>query len=147
MSTTDHLNRALRRIDTLEAVRRRVLRSLGRCTPGSVLSADLTRQRDELTVQITYWRGIVARALRCPGAKVWSRRDFVRGDFVGYRGTWYEVLRVNPRSLTVPRVPPGGAPGNAVRQSCESPGSWTLGYYCGITGHMRADEVPEPGVR
>jgi hypothetical protein len=35
---------------------------------------------------------------------VWSRDDFTKGDFVQFLGTWYEVLRVNAKSVTIPAM-------------------------------------------
>ncbi|MFJ5890323.1 ParB/RepB/Spo0J family partition protein [Streptomyces californicus] len=34
--------------------------------------------------------------------KVWGRADFKRGDYVQALGRWHEVLRSNPRSVSVP---------------------------------------------
>ncbi|WP_160050821.1 DUF3560 domain-containing protein [Nocardiopsis sp. FR4] len=61
------------------------------------LEADLF----QVTRTLAYWRDHVAHAEQ-EGAKVWSAKDFVKGDFVRIHGTWVEVLRVNPKSLTVP---------------------------------------------
>lgn len=130
----------LRRIDKLETDRRRVLRSLERCTPGSGLAEELTRQRDELDEQLAHWRGVVARA-EAEGFKVFSRCDFTRGDFVLYRGTWYEVLRVNAKSVTIPHIR------NSVGREVVRAGdghldcTWTAGYHDGIAGRMSAEEM------
>ncbi len=129
-TTYTTLTHALHRIDKLEAARRRVMRSLGRCTPGSELAGDLSRQCDELNEQLAHWRSVVAQA-EAAGFKVWSAEDFSRGDFVLYRGTWYEVLRVNRRSVTVPYA--GSDPA----------WTWTIGYHDGIAGRMSADEVAD----
>jgi hypothetical protein len=136
------LVRALRRIDKLETDRRRVSRSLSRCTPGSALAGDLIRQRGELDEQIAHWHRIVEKA-EAEGFKVWSRSDFTRGDFVQYRDVWYEVLRVNPRSVTVPHVWCGSGR-NIVRVGDAEPGwTWTVGYHSGITGRRSAVEIDE----
>lgn len=138
MGTITH---ALRRIDKLEADRRRVLRSLNRCTPGSGIAQELTEQIAELDEQLLHLRAVVARA-EAEGVKVWSRDDFTRGDFVRYRGIWYEVLRVNSRSLTVPHALPVDRP--VVRAGDGEHGehgwTWTTPYD-GITGRMSAQEM------
>ena len=129
-TTYTALTHTLRRIDKLEAAQRRVARSLSRCTPGSSLAEDLSRQITELDEQITHWRGVVAQA-EAAGFKVWSAEDFRRGDFVEYRGTWHEVLRVNRRSVTVPRA------------GADPTWTWTIGYHDGITGRMSAEDMAE----
>lgn len=135
---------ALRRIDKLEADRRRVQRSLDRCLPGSPLSGELTRQRDELDEQLAHYHEVVRRA-QAAGFKVWTRQDFTRGDFVRYRNVWYEVLRVNARSVTVPHLhAPGALDGDVVR-ACAGRAelTWTVGYHDGITERMSAEEMAE----
>ena len=126
-TTYTTLTHALHRIDKLEAARRRVMRSLSRCTPGSELAADLSRQSAELDEQLVHWRAVVVQA-EAAGLKIWSADDFSRGDFVQYRGTWYEVLRVNRRSVTVPY-------GN------DPTWTWTISYHDGIAGRMSAEEM------
>ena len=103
-----------------------MLRSLSRCTPGSELSRDLASQSSELSEQLTHWRAVVSRA-EAEGLKVWSRDDFVPGDFIEYRSVWHEVLRVNRRSVTVPYAG----------------GTGTIGYHDGITGRRSADDAPQ----
>lgn len=111
---------ALRRIDKLEADRRRVRRALKRCTVRSGLAEEFTRQAAEIDRQLAHWRGVVARA-GAEGFKIWSRADFEPGDFVRYRGAWYRVLRVNAKSVT----------------TCAG----RAGYHDGITGRMSAEEM------
>lgn len=127
-TTYTTLTNALHRIDKLEAARRRVMRSLSRCTPGSGLAGDLSRQCAELDEQLAHWHHVVAQA-EAAGLKVWSASDFSRGDFIEYRGAWYEVLRVNRRSVTVPYV------------GTDPSWTWTIGYHDGITGRMSAEEM------
>lgn len=106
----------LRRIEKLEADARRTQRSLdGRLDyvsdgnggyemrlikPGDKYRAQLERRAADLAEQIAYWRGHVAKA-EAAGAKVWTRADFTRDDFALSRGTWYQVQRVNAKTLTV----------------------------------------------
>lgn len=129
-TTYTTLTAALHRIDKLEAAQRRVTRSLSRCTPGSPLAEDLSSQSAELDEQLAHWRGVVAQA-EAAGLKIWSAEDFSRGDFIEYRGTWYEVLRVNRRSVTVPYA------------GADPSWTWTIGYHDGITGRMNAEEMAE----
>jgi hypothetical protein len=134
--------RTLRRIEKLQADRRRVERSLSRCTPGSDYAGELRRQLAELDDQLDHWRVVVRRA-EAEGFKVWSRADFTRGDFVRYRGTWYEVLRVNPKSLTIPHIHIGVGR-DVVRKGDGgrlSDWTWTARYDDGITGRRGAEEM------
>lgn len=133
---------ALRRIEKLEADRRRVQRSRKRCTPGSDYARELDRQLAELDDQLDHWRVVLAR-YEAEGFKVWSRADFSKGDFVKYRGTWYEVLRVNPKSVSIPHIFDGV--GRDVVRKDEGPldQTWTAGYADGITGRMSPEEMRE----
>jgi hypothetical protein len=135
----------LRRIGKLEAERRRMRRSLSRCTPGSAYAEELTRQIHELGEQIEHWQGVVARA-EAEGFKVWSRADFRRGDFVLYRGIWYEVLRVNAKSLTIPHAR-AGAGRRVVRAGDGRPNARTrtVPYIDGVAGRMSAEEMAAYG--
>lgn len=106
----------LRRIAKLEADERSVQRDIaGRMDwvpdgngghdyklvrPGAGYKARLEVRAADLAEQIAYWRGHVAKA-EAEGAKVWSKADFARDDFALCRGTWYQVQRVNAKSLTV----------------------------------------------
>ncbi len=57
----------------------------------------------QLDEQLAYWRDVVAKA-QANGVKVWSRDDFAKGDFMLMHGTYYEVLRVNAKSVTIPAM-------------------------------------------
>lgn len=101
----------LRRIAKLEADLRRVHKwqdgeSAGgftvALTPDKV--AELNRREEEIGEELTYWRTIIAQA-EADGFKVWGKAHFTKGDFARSRGSWYEVLRVNAKSLTVPGGP------------------------------------------
>ncbi len=107
----------LRRIERLEAERRGVARDLtGRMDwvpdgsgghdyrlvrPEGDYRARLEVRAADLDGQLAYWRQHVAAA-EAGGVKVWTAADFTKGDFVLHHGRWYEVLRVNPKSLTLP---------------------------------------------
>ncbi|GHE32183.1 hypothetical protein GCM10017673_38750 [Streptosporangium violaceochromogenes] len=103
----------LRRLQRLEADRRRFQRALDGTPPPNHrglydvkpaagehrkrLLHDLTQLDDE----IAHWRGVIAQA-EADGVKLWGPADFTKGDFVLYSGTWWEIKRVNPKTLTVP---------------------------------------------
>jgi hypothetical protein len=107
----------LRRIEKLEAEERTWQRVLDgkpdghtrRTADGGYRPAEGThRARVEAALagireQLTYWREHVAKR-QADGVKVWSREDFTKGDYVRFLGTWYEVLRVNAKSVTIPAM-------------------------------------------
>jgi len=99
----------LRRIAKLEASERSWLRSLdGHSSSGwdhrdPQHAEEMKRRLAEVREELGYWRQVIAEAER-NGFKVWSPSDFVKGDFVSWRGRWYEVLRVNARTLTIPSI-------------------------------------------
>ncbi|MBW0101518.1 DUF3560 domain-containing protein [Pseudonocardia sp. KRD291] len=115
----DALPVTLRRIEKLEAEERGYRRILdGYERPsydgrGQVLYAnrhdpatgqyrvDTQARLDDVLAQLEHWRGHVAR-LQAEGQKVWSRADFAKGDWVRMRDGWGQVVRVNPRSVSVP---------------------------------------------
>jgi hypothetical protein len=149
----------LRRIAKLEAEERGVQRNLaGRMDwvddgnggydyklikPGERYRARLEAHAADLAGQIAYWREHVAKA-EASGVKVWTRADFARGDYVLSRGTWYEVLRVNAKSLTVPWTVnwqvPAVTRANAVTAIGPSTHTGTIGYD-DIRGRKSADEM------
>ncbi|WP_086559961.1 hypothetical protein [Streptomyces africanus] len=132
---------ALRRIEKLETERRRVRRSRDRCREGSDYARELDQQLVELEERIEHWGKLLARA-EAEGFKVWTPADFAKGDFVRYRGTWYEVLRVNAKSLTIPHAPAVGRDvvlgGDGGRLGG---GTWTAPYSDGVTGRMGPEEM------
>jgi Domain of unknown function (DUF3560) len=108
----------LRRIEKLEAERRLWQRGLDG-EPGSrtlrnretdayvpAHGSYLERVKlelEQLDEQLAYWRDVVAKA-QAGGVKVWSRDDFTKGDYVLFLGTWYEVIRVSAKSVTIPAM-------------------------------------------
>jgi hypothetical protein len=115
-ASRENVPTTLRRIAKLEAEMRDVERNIaGRqeyvrddngdyklvlVKPGPKRLALLERRKAEHEEQIAYWRGVIAKA-EADGVKVWGPSDFTKGDFVRSFGTWAEVLRVNPKSVTV----------------------------------------------
>lgn len=107
--------RTLRRIEKLDAERRGVLRErdgvddkgrradVWRRQPSEARRQELTRRLAEYDEELTYWAETIKEAER-RGFKVWGRADFVKGDFVQWRGSWYEVTRANAKTATVPHI-------------------------------------------
>lgn len=105
----------LRRIEKLEADERDLLRRVEGGTRGrhpyTYEAAPATGERLErlnaalagIREQLTYWRDHVAKR-QAEGVKVWSREDFTKGDYVQFLGTWYEVVRVSAKSVTIPAM-------------------------------------------
>ncbi|MFE6551702.1 DUF3560 domain-containing protein [Streptomyces sp. NPDC057746] len=54
----------------------------------------------DLTEEIAYREKVIEKA-KADGVKVWEPADFVPGDFVVYIGSWHEVKRVNPKTLSI----------------------------------------------
>ncbi|MEU7583800.1 DUF3560 domain-containing protein [Streptomyces sp. NPDC041068] len=103
--------RTLRRLETLRADLRRVERwQKGESAAGFTRDignpetvAELQRRHEELTEEIGFWEEIIAKA-EADGFKVWGPADFSKGDFARIHGRWFQVLRVNPKSVTVPSI-------------------------------------------
>ncbi|TGB01816.1 DUF3560 domain-containing protein [Streptomyces palmae] len=158
--------RTLRRIETLEAERRRVLRErdgvddrgrkadVWRKEPSEARRAELDHLVAEYDEELTYWAEVIKEAER-RGFKVWGKSDFVKGDYARYRGTWYEVTRVNAQSVTIPHILAefdGGAVGSVggcrvvTRAAAQAAGrmgvhTYTAKYSDGVTGRMSAEQM------
>ncbi|MGW1364747.1 DUF3560 domain-containing protein [Streptomyces chartreusis] len=149
----------LRRIDKLQAQLRRVEKwqrgeSAGgytrALTPDTV--AELARTHQDLTEELSFWRDVIAQA-EAAGFKVWGKSDFVKGDFVRHRGTWYEVVRVSAKSVSVPHIHAyhqgggagavGGRPVVTKESAAQTPMgkyTWTAPYD-DVQGRMPAEEM------
>ncbi|MEN8656084.1 DUF3560 domain-containing protein [Streptomyces sp. 21So2-11] len=139
--------RTLRRLDTLRADLRAVEKwQRGESAKGYSRNPDdpeLTIRHEELTEEIEHWEQIIKDA-EAEGVKVWSRADFTRGDFVLYRGTWYEVLRGNPKSVTIPHIH-NGTGKRIVRATGNRHDDWTwTAPYDDVSGRKSADEMQQP---
>jgi hypothetical protein len=101
----------------------------------------LTRARD-ITEELGYWRKHIA-ARQADGAKLWEPADFAKGDFVQIGlGAWYEVIRVNKKTLTLPAIIAG--PGRTVLRADESGYPWTDTVpYDKVTARKNAAEIAE----
>ncbi|GGN44714.1 DUF3560 domain-containing protein [Streptomyces fuscichromogenes] len=156
--------RTLRRIEKLEAERRGVLRErdgvddkgrtadVWRRGPSESRREELTRLLAEYDEELTYWAETIKEAER-RGFKVWGKADFVRGDFARWRGSWYEVTRVNAKTVTVPHIHAafdGGAVGAvggcrvvtraATAETRHKGSTYTLPYN-EVSGRMSAEQM------
>ncbi|MGW2840618.1 DUF3560 domain-containing protein [Streptomyces sp. NPDC001493] len=139
--------RTLRRLDKLRADLRAVEKwQRGQSAKGfsrNPADPELEIERQELTEEIAHWEKVIKDA-EADGFKVWSRADFKRGDFVLYRGTWYEVLRVNPKSVTIPHIH-NGVGKRIVRATGNQYDDWTwTAPYDGVSGRKSAAEMQQP---
>ncbi|MFE3182722.1 DUF3560 domain-containing protein [Streptomyces violascens] len=140
--------RTLRRLEKLRGDLRRVKRwQKGQSADGYTRDvsnpdtvAELNRRHEELTEEITYWEELIKKAEE-DGFKVWSKADFKKGDFVRRGGTWFEVLRVNAKSLTIPHIH-NGVGERVVRASGIKVVDWTwLLTYDEVFGRSSAEEI------
>lgn len=55
----------------------------------------------EIEEKLTYWREHLAELVAAGEYRTWGPDDFRKGDYARIGGRWYEVVRVNKKSLTV----------------------------------------------
>ncbi|ALO08258.1 DUF3560 domain-containing protein [Streptomyces goshikiensis] len=139
--------RTLRRLDKLRADLRAVEKwQRGESAKGfsrKPADPELEIEHQELTEEIAHWEKVIKDA-EAEGFKVWSKADFTRGDFVLYRGTWYEVLRVNPKSVTIPHIH-NGTGKRIVRATGNRHDDWTwTAPYDDVSGRKSAAEMQQP---
>ncbi len=144
----------LRRIEKLEADARRIQRRLDGevrqvsdgnggyewklVKPGDSYRAQLEAQAADIAEQIAYWREHVAKRQAEEGVKVWSREDFTKGDYVRFLGTWYAVIRVSAKSVTIPAMINDGPIVHKDGNRC----TWTDTVpYHKVTGRKSAAEI------
>lgn len=107
-------------------------------TPATV--AELNRRHEELTEEIEFWEHVIKEA-EANGFKVWSKADFKKGDFVRYSGRWFEVLRVNAKSVTIPHIH-NGIGTKVVRKGDGYVADWTwTAPYTDVRGRRTAEEM------
>jgi hypothetical protein len=99
-------------------------------------SAEWQARAKELTEQIDYWREQVDQS----GVKVWSASDFRAGDFAEIRGQWYEVLRANAKTVSVPSILNVGLP-VVTRRNNAYRGMRNTVEYRKVSGRMSAEEM------
>ena len=156
--------RTLRRIEKLEAERRGVLRErdgvddkgrqadVWRSEPsaGAPGGADAPSGRVRRRVDVLGGDDQGGGAARLQGV---GRADFVKGDFARWRGSWYEVTRVNAKTVTVPHIHAefdGGAVGAvggcrvvtraATAETRHKGSTYTLPYN-EVSGRMSAEQM------
>ena len=141
----ENVPRTLRRIEKLEAEERQLLRLLeprqheSGNADTSEWDTELKRRLDETREQLEYWRDHV-KAAEASGVKVWRKEDFAKGDFVRYGGRWYEVLRVNAKSVTVPTGFSGWSEPVVRANDPKFPRTATAAYH-EVRGRLTADEL------
>jgi hypothetical protein len=100
----------LRRIEKLEADERFWANTLANGynssgwttkTPESV--SEINRRLAAVREELEHWRGTI-HAAEQSGVKIWTKDDFQVGDWARIGRSWYEVLRVNAKSLTLPHL-------------------------------------------
>lgn len=126
-----------RRLDGYGAGRPPYVRQVPAATGG--YRERLLALRERQAEEIAYWQAVVAKAQEA-GVKVWTRDDFAKGDFVHFLSSWYEVLRVNGKSLTIPAMINDGHVIRAEDARC----TWTDTIpYDKVTGRKSAAEMAE----
>ena len=92
----------MRRVERLDTAARDVARKLDDATAGSEWHAWLDARATQLAEDVAYWRGELDR-LRESGEFIpWGPEHCRKGDAVRVLGRWYEVRRVNRKSVSVP---------------------------------------------
>jgi hypothetical protein len=108
----------LRRLDRLTADRGRIERQMAATVEAAVKQAAAGKPIDpetlvsnlvrldadhyDLCEQIAAWAGHIEQA-EADGVKVWRPEDFTPGDYCRTGERWYLVLRVNAKTLSVPK--------------------------------------------
>lgn len=96
------------------------------------------RELDRIGEELAYWRAHVKRMEAEQGVKVWGPDDFTVGDFAQLEYGYYEVLRVNKKSLTIPALISDGP----VVTKANSRLSWTdTRPYSKVKGRKSAEEI------
>lgn len=58
----------------------------------------------ELEDQINHWEGVRAEQIAAGDANNYGPENVTKGDQVKFRGSWYEVRRVNRKTVTIPSM-------------------------------------------
>lgn len=140
----ENIGTTLRRIQKLEADERfwdNTLKtghnSSGWSTGTAEQVEEINRRLAAVREKLEYWRAHIAAAEQA-GAKIWSKADFEKGDFAKIGGTWFEVMRVNTKTLTVPYL---RHPARITRR--DDPNfiyTWTRPYD-EVSGKLTAEEI------
>lgn len=104
----ENIGTTLRRIQKREAEERFWVNTLKTGHSSSGWTTDTPEQVEEINRRLAavrekleHWRAHIAAAEQA-GVRIWSKADFQKGDFAKIGGTWFEVMRVNAKTLTVP---------------------------------------------
>ncbi|WP_327345939.1 DUF3560 domain-containing protein [Streptomyces europaeiscabiei] len=144
----------LRRLERLNADRRNIERQMeatvraaessaeaGHLIDPETLIDDLARlDADHLDLcdQIREWEAHI-KAVEAEGVKIWGPADFTPGDYLRTGERWYLVLRVNAKTLSVPRSVDHRA---RVYNRANQLGTRTSTLpYDKVTGRMSGDEM------
>ncbi|MFI0827251.1 ParB/RepB/Spo0J family partition protein [Streptomyces roseolus] len=93
--------RTLRRLEKLRAELREQERHIKEATEKGWDSLDRhERLARDMRKEIEHWEEVVEKA-KADGVKIWTADDFAPGDYAYYLGSWYQVKRVNPKTLSV----------------------------------------------
>ena len=63
----------------------------------------LAERHKHLTGHLDYWTALRQEQMRAGAATNYVPADVSVGDLVSHRHRWYPVVRVNPKSVTLPR--------------------------------------------
>lgn len=75
------------------------------CAPTQGDAAERLRARiQELEDQINHWEGVRAEQIAAGDANDYGPENITKGDQVKFRGSWYEVRRVNRKTVTIPSM-------------------------------------------
>ncbi|WP_228980178.1 DUF3560 domain-containing protein [Streptomyces sp. DH12] len=146
----------LRRLDRLRADRRRVERQMDRVVRTATDCAEAGNPIDphvivdhlvildadhlDLCDEISRWERHI-ESVQAKGVKIWSQDDFTAGDYARTGDRWYLVLRVNKRSLTVPRSADWRA--RVYNRDNQLANRTSTLPYDKVTGRMSAEEMAD----
>jgi hypothetical protein len=92
----------MRRIERLETKGRDIARKLADSTPDSGYHTRMTARTEQIREEVDYWRAQLAGQADAGTFVPWGAEHFRKGDEVNVHDTWYPVVRVNRKSVSVP---------------------------------------------
>ncbi|PWI16005.1 hypothetical protein DI272_18915 [Streptomyces sp. Act143] len=93
-------NRTRRRLEKLNTELRKLERYRDEQLAAGRTADRAERRIEDLREEIAGWEEVVEEA-RQDGVKLWEPDDFAPGDFALYSGTWYQIKRANPKTLSI----------------------------------------------
>lgn len=129
-----------RRIKRLEAEQRQINRLKGEAKDDGNRghAAQLDARAGEVAEQLAQNRAELAES----GAKQWGKADFAKGDYAYRGGTWWEIKRVNAKTVTVGSIigsthARARLAGKPVYRLSDNPYGWTDTVpYTEVTGRI-----------